>query len=189
MKIIQPLLPLFVYLTDEIVCENTEEIINELKTSRKISYDKFHSKYEDNILSITGSAKNLINKIKNLAISKLPQNVTLEIEEIWGQIQKENMSTAYHTHYDCNNPTRNGLAFVYYLSATEEQGVLQLVVEHGFKDYSHLIKPKTNNLILFPLNTPHFTMRNTTNKERISVSGNLIFKEKNETITTNWSKI
>jgi len=184
MNIVQPLLPLFICVNDEIVCNNKQKIIDELKTGKKNLDDKnendYGTFYEEHTLSDTGSAKDLLNTIKEMAasVANFPNHLEIELEDVWGKIQEKNMSMSYHTHYDINNPNRIGFSFVYYLQAIEGQGMLQLVVEHGFRNYSHLIKPKTGLLVLFPINTPHFTLRNNMERERIAISGNLILKEK-----------
>mgnify|MGYP006264701767 FL=1 len=86
------------------------------------------------------------------------------------------MATVFHTHYNKAIPQRNGWGFVYYLQADQDMGNLALHAEHGSLDFTKDIRPETNLLVVFPLNTPHYTRRNTTNKERITISGKIIFK-------------
>ena len=100
----------------------------------------------------------------------------LFIEELWGQILGPGMATVFHTHYNKAIPQRNGWGFVYYLQADQDMGNLALHAEHGSLDFTKDIRPETNLLVVFPLNTSHYTRRNTTNKERITISGNIIFK-------------
>ena len=79
-----------------------------------------------------------------------------------------------HTYHEMHNHIPATWSGVYYLQAEPDNGNLALQAEHGSLDYTKDIKPETNLLVVFPMNTPHFTRRNTLETERIAIAGNII---------------
>ena len=177
--VILPLYPLYVWMRK--IEFDTKPIIEELRAQTKPKVNNISdTRNEDFLLPQDTSCKNLLPQIKeftcrnvNKCFGKIDVD-NLHVEEVWGQILKQGMATAYHTHYDRNNPHRNGWSFVYYLQAEPNNGNLALQAEHGSLDYTKGIKPETNLLVVFPMNTPHFTRRNTLETERIAIAGNII---------------
>ena len=162
---------------------DTKPIIEELRAQTKPKVDNIDdTRNEDFMLPQDTSCKNLLPQIKEFTcrnINKCLGKVTedqLFVEEVWGQILGSGMATVFHTHHDIQTPNRNGWGFVYYLQAEQNAGNLALHAQHGPFDYTKDIRPETNLLVVFPLSTPHYTRRNTTDKERIAISGNIIFK-------------
>ena len=177
--IIVPLYPLYVWMKK--IEFDTGPIIEELRkqTKPKVN-DISDTRNEDFLLPLDTSCKNLLPQIKEFTcncINKCFGQISvdnLHVEEVWGQILKQGMATAYHTHYNRLNPHRNGWSWVYYLQAEPNNGNLALQAEHGSLDYTKLIKPETNLLVVFPMNTPHYTQRNTLETERIAIAGNIL---------------
>ena len=179
--IILPLYPLYIWMRK--IEFDTKPIIEELRAQTKPKVDNIDdTRNEDFMLPQDTSCKNLLPQIKEFTcrnINKCLGKVTedqLFVEEVWGQILGSGMATVFHTHHDIQTPNRNGWGFVYYLQAEQNAGNLALHAQHGPFDYTRDIRPETNLLIVFPLSTPHYTRRNTTDKERIAISGNIIFK-------------
>ena len=177
--VIIPLYPLYVWMGK--IQFDVEPIIEELRSQTTPKLDNIDDpRNEDFMLPQDTSCKNLLPQIRDFTCRNINKcfgqiNVdNLHVEEVWGQILKPGMTTAYHSHYDRRNPNRNGWSFVYYLQAEQDNGNLALLAEHGSLDYTKEIRPETNMLVVFPLNTPHFTRRNTLDKERIAIAGNLI---------------
>ena len=176
-----PLYPLYVWIKR--IEFDTKPIIKELREQTiPKSNNPDDTRVEDFMLSQDKSCKNLLPKVLKFTSESITECFNqcsvddLYIEEIWGQILKPGMTTAYHSHYDQARPNRNGWSFVYYLQAEKTNGNLALQAEHGFIDYTKDIRPETNLLVVFPLNTPHFTRRNTLNTDRIAMSGNILPK-------------
>ena len=179
--IILPLYPLYIWMRK--IEFDTKPIIEELRAQTKPKVDNIDdTRNEDFMLPQDTSCKDLLPQIKEFTcrnINKCLGKVTedqLFVEEVWGQILGSGMATVFHTHHDIQKPNRNGWGFVYYLQAEQNAGNLALHAQHGPFDYTRDIRPETNLLIVFPLSTPHYTRRNTTDKERIAISGNIIFK-------------
>lgn len=179
--VIIPLYPLYVWMGK--IEFDTKPIIEELRTQTKPKVENIDdTRNEDFTLPQDTSCKDLLTKIKEFTCRNINQclgKVTedqLFVEEVWGQILGPGMATVFHTHHDIQRPNRNGWGFVYYLQAEQNAGNLALHAQHGPFDYTKDIRPETNLLVVFPLSTPHYTRRNTTDKERIAISGNIIFK-------------
>ena len=179
--IILPLYPLYIWMRK--IEFDTKPIIEELRAQTKPKVDNIDdTRNEDFMLPQDTSCKDLLPQIKEFTcrnINKCLGKVTedqLFVEEVWGQILGSGMATVFHTHHDIQSPNRNGWGFVYYLQAEQNAGNLALHAQHGPFDYTKDIRPETNLLVVFPLSTPHYTRRNTTDKERIAISGNIIFK-------------
>ena len=179
--IILPLYPLYIWMRK--IEFDTKPIIEELRAQTKPKVDNIDdTRNEDFMLPQDTSCKNLLPQITEFTcrnINKCLGKVTedqLFVEEVWGQILGSGMATVFHTHHDIQRPNRNGWGFVYYLQAEQNAGNLALHAQHGPFDYTKDIRPETNLLVVFPLSTPHYTRRNTTDKERIAISGNIIFK-------------
>lgn len=179
--IILPLYPLYIWMRK--IEFDTKPIIEELRAQTKPKVDNIDdTRNEDFMLPQDTSCKDLLPQIKEFTcrnINKCLGKVTedqLFVEEVWGQILGSGMATVFHTHHDIQTPNRNGWGFVYYLQAEQNAGNLALHAQHGPFDYTKDIRPETNLLVVFPLSTPHYTRRNTTDKERIAISGNIIFK-------------
>ena len=179
--IILPLYPLYIWMRK--IEFDTKPIIEELRAQTKPKVDNIDdTRNEDFMLPQDTSCKNLLPQITEFTcrnINKCLGKVTEDqvcVEEVWGQILGSGMATVFHTHHDIQTPNRNGWGFVYYLQAEQNAGNLALHAQHGPFDYTKDIRPETNLLVVFPLSTPHYTRRNTTDKERIAISGNIIFK-------------
>ena len=175
MKIIRPLFPLNMLLNDEFKNIDNKEIIKEIKTGNLSSPSV--KREPDVKLSKDGSCKNLIKQIDEL-FNNIEKKIKVECEELWGQVFKKNECINVHSHYDLNQPNRNGFTFIYYPKAEKDSGNLVLELEFGLKDYSTEIEPKTGLLIILPLNIKHYTRKNKTDNDRISVAGNYIITGK-----------
>jgi len=115
----------------------------------------------------------LMRRIDVLVQKAKLENVKLELEHIWGQVQDTGQCTAYHYHV---NPEKGAnmfdVSFVFYLQASPTHGVLEFAVPLHGVDYSRAIYPETGTLITFPSHIPHFTRKNAANTPRVVVSGN-----------------
>lgn len=169
----KPLFPLMLYVSNDIKNIDNEAIIKEIKKSKPLSDNIHESRNEDLGLSKNGSCKSLISQVSDI-LKDLEKTIVLECEEVWGQVATKGECTPLHTHYDWQQPDRNGYSFVYYPKAEKNQGNLVFDLEYGQKRYDTDVSPATGILIIFPLNIKHFTRPNTTDKERIAVAGNFI---------------
>lgn len=177
MRSARPVFPLFFVVSDELKGINNEEIIKEIKESKPLSGNIHLTRNEDLGLSKDKSCKHLLKQLDEM-FKEMEKGVVLECEELWGQVTTKNMCCGIHTHYNANQPNRNGYSFVYYANAEKNCGNLVFDLEYGQKRYDTDIEPKTGLLIIFPLNIKHFTRRNTTNNERVVVAGNYIITGK-----------
>lgn len=92
--------------------------------------------------------------------------------DVWGQVNFKGGATAMHKH-------ENFFAFVYYVSAPKNCGMLNFYVNYDTKHEICKADPATGTLLFFPAWVPHFTMRNNSEEPRIVISGNVHFEDRN----------
>lgn len=134
-----------------------------LLTQERVSQDPTTPLFEDTIFKpapFSESAK-LLNQFEQVL-----SEGNLKIIEIWSQIHYPRESTNLHNHAGFGFTH----AFVYYVSAPEGAGLLVFEFENGAK---YTIKPKINDMYVFPAWVKHKVCKNMSNAIRISISGNL----------------
>jgi len=108
---------------------------------------------------------------------------SFKITDMWSNVLKPGETHRPHTH------SNNMLSGVYYVDAVEtsgiiftdprpQAGVIQPDVNKQILDNASLVKydSATNRMILFPSWLQHYVPVNETNKNRISVAFNIMFK-------------
>lgn len=140
-----------------------KEVLSNQKT---VSENKNLTLYEDTVFSMDNGEQSarLLKAIQTLA-----QQSGLDIREVWSQIHYPRESTGLHHH--CNFP----MAFVYYVSVPSGSGDLVFSLENStlLKD----ITPIEGRLLIFPGWVNHRVSKNTGDKIRISIAGNLMAAE------------
>ena len=97
----------------------------------------------------------------------------LELESSWGQYYYVDDYHEIHDHYP------NQWAFVYYVNAPDDCGMLNWYINYDTKFEVCKADPASKSLLFFPGWVPHFTMRNQSDKPRVVLAGNLDFGEDN----------
>lgn len=105
----------------------------------------------------------------------------MEAEEIWGHIIPPNEQTMVHDHGDAFNDFL-GISWVYYPHAPEDSGDLCFMCNVGNSSYIHRTEQAKGKLFIFSNYVMHFTPRNASKIDRISISGNFFANDlmKNE---------
>jgi len=132
--------------------------------------DSFHTFYEDtNLYDKTYSTlKNSIDKL----ITSIFGGPMLIPTEIWGHIIPPMEQTMVHNHRDgLIDPP--GLSWAYYPHAPENAGGLTFITNVNGFTYNVSTTPKKGKLLLFSNSILHYTPRNNSKIDRISISGNL----------------
>ena len=88
--------------------------------------------------------------------------------EVLGQVNYKGGSTAMHKHENC-------FAFVYYVNAPKDCGMLNWYINYDTKFEVCKADPASKSLLFFPGWVPHFTMRNQSDEPRVVLAGNLDF--------------
>jgi|TARA_B110000908_G_C10223463_1_gene436607 hypothetical protein len=94
-------------------------------------------------------------------------------DEIWGHIIPPNEQTMIHDHGDMFNDFV-GLSWVYYPHSPEGAGDLCFMSNVGTNNFIYKTKQEKGKLFLFSNYVMHFTPRNSSNIDRISISGNFL---------------
>lgn len=143
--------------------------------NNKEEYDSRHTFAEDNFYPETPEGDALIAAIDKQLHNKICPTMTTWTK--WGHIMEPGESTAPHSHV---GDTINGLSWVYYLDTPENCGDLVFMSNFDGRTIINYVKPKKNRLVVFPDFVMHYTLKNNSDKPRISVSGNA--KPDNEAI-------
>ena len=141
--------------------------------------DVQHTFYEDtNLYDKTFlTMKNAVGKV----IDDIFGPNRMEAEEIWGHIIPPNEQTMVHDHGDAFNDFL-GISWVYYPHAPEGSGDLCFMCNVGSSSFIHRTEQAKGKLFLFSNYVMHFTPRNASDIDRISISGNFFANDfmKNE---------
>lgn len=162
---------------DSIVEEVIEarEFPDRYPMSKKFRDDSFqrgevhHTFYEDTNM-YDKTVQKLLPPIQNLIDTIFGGN-RLMFEEVWGHIIPPGDQTMVHNHG--SNFKIPGLSFAYYPHVVPEGGNIYFLAEvNGSKTtYEHEIKK--GDLLFFSQELWHYTPRNGSNQNRVTVSGNL----------------
>tara|TARA_Y100000385_G_scaffold288954_1_gene356972 strand:+ start:241 stop:864 length:624 start_codon:yes stop_codon:yes gene_type:complete len=101
----------------------------------------------------------------------------LQQREIWGHIIPNMDQTTVHAHRDVFNDAP-GLSWAYYPHAPKKAGGITFITNVNGFDHNITVEPKKGELLLFSNTLLHFTPRNNSGEERISISGNLQITDK-----------
>jgi len=133
--------------------------------------DMHHTFYED-----TNLHDKTYLTMKN-AVSSVVEDIfgtnRMETEEIWGHIIPPEEQTMIHDHGDMFNDAL-GLSWVYYPHAPENAGNLCFMTNSGTNNFIYKTQQRKGKLFLFSNYVMHFTPRNASKVDRISVSGNFL---------------
>jgi hypothetical protein len=160
-----------------------DKILQEVKDSRYKPKDSTHNSrphfkdthphhvfYED-----TNLYDETYLTLKN-AVSQLTTGIfgegMLEQIEIWGHIIPNMDQTTVHAHRDVLNDAP-GLSWAYYPHALAKSGGITFITNVNGFDHNTPVEPVKGELLLFSNTLLHFTPRNDSGEERISISGNI----------------
>jgi hypothetical protein len=133
-----------------------------LSNQKRLSDNKNTSLYEDTVFNVdSGEQSSRLLK----AIQTLTHQSNLNIKEVWSQIHYPKESTGLHNHGHFQ------MAFVYYVSVPSGSGDLVFSLENGL--LLKEVTPVEGRLLVFPGWVNHKVSKNTGDKIRISISGNL----------------
>ena len=88
----------------------------------------------------------------------------------WAHILAPGESTMYHSHE--NKALPPGISWVYYTSVPKNSGNIVWVLDAARRKVLQEEQPKPGMLILFPDYIAHFTKKNNSSSDRVSISGN-----------------
>ena len=157
-------------------------ILQEVKDSRYKPKDSTHNSrphYKDTFPGhVFYEDTNLYDKtyltMKN-AVGNVVEGIfgrdRMEVEEIWGHIIPPKEQTMIHDHGDPFNDFL-GVSWVYYPHAPEEAGNLCFMCCVNNSNFVFETEQKKGKLFLFSNYVMHFTPRNGSNIDRVSISGN-----------------
>ena len=171
-----------IYYSEHDLDIDHDQILKEVKDSKEYpeksshfsrpqptEVDMQHTFYEDtNLYDKTFvTVKNGVDKV----ISNVFGPDRFKVEEIWGHIIPPGEQTMVHNHA---YPFREGLgiSWVYYPHAPKNSGDLHFMVNVDGNTTFTGTKMKKGKLFLFSNYIMHFTPRNASKVDRISVSGN-----------------
>jgi len=101
-----------------------------------------------------------------------------EAYAIWGHVIRPNEQTIYHSHHGTNNPKYLNLSAVYYTKFPENSGDLVFNPFTHKNMWTKNIRPQEGMVVIFPSWLHHYTLKNVSNENRVSISANLIVTEK-----------
>lgn len=148
---------------------NTDELSKQvLANKNKKQYGELenHTFNEDSDYPDTPEGKELIHAV-NAELNQICESMTTW--EAWGHVLAPGESTAPHAHV-AEYPF--GLSWVYYCDVEETSGDLVFLSRFDSKQIRNIVTPKKNMLVIFPDYIMHYTLKNKSNKYRISISGN-----------------
>ena len=131
--------------------------------------DPHHTFYEDTNLYDKTYLK--MKEAVDGVINSIFTEEMMEAEEIWGHIIPPNEQTMVHNHGNMFRDTL-GLSWVYYPHAPIGSGDLCFLVNVNGNNHFHSTTQQKGKLFLFSSEIMHFTPRNASNIDRISISGN-----------------
>ena len=128
-----------------------------------------HTFYEDTNLYDTTylTMKNAVDKV----MDSIFEPGRMEIEEAWGHIIPPNEQTMIHDQGDPFNDFL-GVSWVYYPHAPKDAGNLCFMCSVNNSNYVYQTEQKKGKLFIFGNYVMHFTPRNGSGIDRVSVSGN-----------------
>jgi hypothetical protein len=153
--------------------------------------DLHYGAIEDCSLEVTPEVMKLANTIwfaaRDIIVKEYPDklfNMVLDVDPkayaIWGHVIRPNEQTIYHSHHETNNTKYLNLSAVYYVKFPENSGDLVFNPFTHKNMWTKNIKPQDGMLVIFPSWLHHWTLKNRSNENRISISANLIITEKDE---------
>ena len=92
-------------------------------------------------------------------------------EDIWGHIIPPMEQTMVHKHGNTMDTTP-GISWVYYPHFPEDSGELNFISNVGGKNHLYKTSPSIGKLFIFSKYILHFTPRNSSDIDRVSISGN-----------------
>tara|TARA_Y100000385_G_scaffold287485_1_gene351857 strand:- start:1875 stop:2498 length:624 start_codon:yes stop_codon:yes gene_type:complete len=131
--------------------------------------DKHHTFYEDT--NLYDKTYNTINKAVSNVVDGIFGKDMMYADEIWGHIIPPGEQTMLHNHGDIFK-VEVGLSWVYYPHAVEKAGDLCFVSNINGNEYFYKTQHTKAKLFMFSNYIYHFTPRNASKIDRISISGN-----------------
>ena len=90
----------------------------------------------------------------------------------WAHILEPNEQTMFHNHGQLGKMP--GISWVYYPEVPKNSGNIVWTFEANAQRMVEEAVPEVGKLILFGQNVPHFTKKNISGEQRISISGNAV---------------
>ena len=167
-----------------------DKILQEVRDSRHKPKESTHNSrphYKDPYLNpdhLFYAGSNLYDETYNALekevykiINPIFGEENLTQDEMWGHLISPMDQTTVHNHRDIfNDPP--GLSWAYYPHHPKDAGQIVFVTNVNGFDKNIRITPTTGDFLLFSNTLLHFTPRNFSGEERVSVSGNLSITEK-----------
>ena len=125
--------------------------------------------------------KKLFNKVLEIARKEIHSKLILFENDVWAHILEPNESTMLHIH---QSGPKNGpppISWVYYPSSPPRSGNIVFTFECNANRVNIEEEIEESKLIFFSGAIPHYTKKNFSNKNRISISGNF-----NLPLDTHW---
>ena len=160
--------------------ENPGDNLNDSRPSHK-EVDMQHTFYEDVSLkddtfdAISGKVSNIFDGIFNM-------DQATAINEIWGHFTPPGEQTMIHNHYEKGVL---GLSWVYYPHIPKGAGNLIFHCQVETKRIMWEINSTPGKIYIFSRDILHFVTRNSSNENRISISGNVVVRPELDNILRN----
>ena len=158
-------------LQEVIDSRNNPEESSHYSRPHSTQVEKHHTFYEDT--NLYDRTYNLMDNAVMSVINGIFGQNMMQMEEIWGHIIPPNEQTMIHDHGHSFS-FQYGLSWVYYPHTPLNSGGLCFMCNIDNSKFIHEVKPETGKLFLFSNYISHFTPRNASNVDRISISGNAI---------------
>lgn len=144
---------------------------------RKIDPDPDNTGNEDSRMPDDPEIKKLEQKI--IAICHATFDDRYYLGETWAHILGPNESTMIHSHRAPKDTAHLFLSWVYYpqLPLNMKGGTLRFHMQMHNQSMTHEEKPDLGKLCFFPSWLPHYTTKNASDGDRISISGNFKIKD------------
>lgn len=148
--------------------ENPGDNLDDSRPSHK-EVDMQHTFYED--VPLKQETFSLISKqVGKVLDSIFDLKTAMNIQEIWGHFTPPGEQTMIHNHYEKNT---RGLSWVYYPHMPENAGNLIFHCQVDTQRIMWEINSTAGKIYFFSRDILHFVTRNASNKNRISISGNV----------------
>lgn len=165
----QPIFMMSYYTTNLDGIDN-EQINKDVLARRdmKLDDDPGNTFAEDSFFPETEACNHLIAEVDKAIQNNIVKH--FKTYNQWAHILDPNESTMIHTHDEPGTPSH--LSWVYYSKTEPKAGniVWQTTIHNKIVNWE--AEPEVGKLIVFPNWLPHFTKKNISGDQRISISGN-----------------
>ena len=159
------------YLTTKLTDIDNEVLSNQIETYGEKSLTLDSHSFLPNRLSVDNFKIRLKETLSNAV------NSNVEIVDMWGNVMAPNESVVYHHHATLPFSGINGqglYACVYYCRTPENCGDIIFRTSAALREYIATEPAEEGKLIIFPAEIPHYSEKNQSNINRISISANFV---------------